>query len=322
MKLTSKINISIETTINKAVEFKKVLLGLRLDETTTSLLEYTNLISHIFEFNEINFLHVAPFYNPGMNPYIGNPITGYPLEAIYSETDWQRGTEQIDTIKKELIETVDAIWNPSRNINMECIVREGAPLDELVSQAEEGSADLIIIGKSKDFNRHQITAKNIIRQTSANVLLVPENSPTTLERILVPFDYSPSSIQALKIAVAIKKSMLVPPIVQVINIYDTTDYSLFSLEPINNESALNPSEGLQNFMAEYFPEIRNEIHPISVKKDKKNIAQYLLEKCEEYQSDMIIMGSKGHSKLELLYLGSITERLLSNNYNIPTLIVK
>jgi len=184
----------------------------------------------------------------------------------------------------------------------------------------------VVLGKRKDTTRHQINAKNIIRQTNGNVLLVPENTSPSLERILVPFDFSEYSIRALQLAVAIKNGMPTSPIIQVVHVYDEPDYSLYTMESYRQRIPQNAGEGaregLENFLAEHLPELRKEIHPITVKRDKKNIAYYLLEKGKEYGSDLIIMGAKGHSNLELFFLGSTTERLVGRNHSIPMLVVK
>ena len=38
--------------------------------------------------------------------------------------------------------------------------------------------------------------------------------------------------------------------------------------------------------------------------------------------DLVVMGAKGHSKVELLLLGSVTEHFLGINSRVPTLVVK
>jgi nucleotide-binding universal stress UspA family protein len=53
-----------------------------------------------------------------------------------------------------------------------------------------------------------------------------------------------------------------------------------------------------------------------------NVGAYLLQYCEDKHADLIVLGAKGHSKVELLLLGSVTEKLLMLNQNIPTLVVK
>ena len=40
------------------------------------------------------------------------------------------------------------------------------------------------------------------------------------------------------------------------------------------------------------------------------------------KADLIVMGAKGHSQVELLLMGSVTEKVLAVNESIPTLVVK
>jgi nucleotide-binding universal stress UspA family protein len=48
----------------------------------------------------------------------------------------------------------------------------------------------------------------------------------------------------------------------------------------------------------------------------------LVEYAEKNKYDLIIMGSKGHSKLALLLMGSMTEKVVSQTESVPVLIVK
>lgn len=59
-----------------------------------------------------------------------------------------------------------------------------------------------------------------------------------------------------------------------------------------------------------------------IRKGEGDIADLLLKQAKALGTDLIIMGGKGHSKMELLLMGSRTERMLNINDSIPTLIVK
>lgn len=309
-----------------SLAFQKVLMGVRLDETMPSILKYVNFLSRILPFKEVSFLHIAPYFHPIMFPYLGNPITGYPLGNIYSEMPWKRAKKELTHLKKELEETVKNVWKPLSDTTLKYALREGAPLEEMVKEAKEFVADLVVIGKSADTKRHQIRAKNIIRQTDANVLFVPEKVEPVLEKILVPFDFSENSVRALKFATAIKEWMPTPVIVQVLNVYQEPNLPAYTInktvEKFREEVAITHREAFNNFLAEKLPEIQHQVHPITLLKGNKNVAHYLMKKATDYKSDLIIMGAKGHSKLELLLMGSTTERLVSRNNSIPMLIVK
>lgn len=59
-----------------------------------------------------------------------------------------------------------------------------------------------------------------------------------------------------------------------------------------------------------------------MKKEKPGISKYILEFGRKEKVDFIIMGAKGHSKVENLLMGSVTEKLLTINDSIPTLVIK
>ncbi len=321
-----KTNGQAKLAAKQSLAFQQVIMGMRLDETMPSTLKYVNFLSRILPFKKVTFLHVSPYFHQNILPYLGNPITGYPLGGIYANSLWKLDEQQLDDLEKELKATVNNVWQKQPETELNYILSEGSPVEKLIEKANEAAADLVIVGKNADTRRHQINAKNIIRQTTANVLLVPENAEPVLEKILVPFDFSENSIRALKFAVAIKEWMPTPVIVQVLNVYQEP---YFAPHTINQSAAKfrkniesSHREAFDNFFAEKLPEIQKEIHPITLLQGNKNIAYYLMQKAKAYKTDLIIMGAKGHSKLELLLMGSTTERLVNRNNSIPTLVVK
>jgi nucleotide-binding universal stress UspA family protein len=70
------------------------------------------------------------------------------------------------------------------------------------------------------------------------------------------------------------------------------------------------------------PEYRDNLDIKLMMQKEPGVAQYILDAVDEANSDLVVMGAKGHSKVELLLLGSVTEKLLALNEHIPTLIVK
>ena len=58
---------------------------------------------------------------------------------------------------------------------------------------------------------------------------------------------------------------------------------------------------------------------VTIKPD--NATSGILEKCEEYQINMIIMGSHGTSGLQELFVGSIAEKVVRVS-NVPVMVIK
>ena len=77
---------------------------------------------------------------------------------------------------------------------------------------------------------------------------------------------------------------------------------------------------LDKFIQENIPD--EKIEQVLVQQEMPKTSSYILNFANEQDVDFIIMGAKGHSKVALLLLGSVTESLLNQNKTIPTLIVK
>ena len=76
------------------------------------------------------------------------------------------------------------------------------------------------------------------------------------------------------------------------------------------------------FIATHLSEGEDNIEQQLVEKDRPGIAHYVMDYAKEQDVDFIVMGARGHSKVELLLLGSVTESVLAGNKHIPTLVVK
>ena len=68
--------------------------------------------------------------------------------------------------------------------------------------------------------------------------------------------------------------------------------------------------------------IRGKLRAAYRKKTVPRVSQYIVEAAEAENAGLIVIGAKGHSRLERLVLGSVTERLVSANQRVPVLVVK
>lgn len=81
-------------------------------------------------------------------------------------------------------------------------------------------------------------------------------------------------------------------------------------------------EAIDIFLRDHIGEGYSNVETQLISKELPGVAHYLMEFADEAGVDFIVIGAKGHSKLELLLLGSVTENLLVDNEEIPTLVIK
>ncbi|MEK7257159.1 MAG: universal stress protein, partial [Bacteroidota bacterium] len=80
---------------------------------------------------------------------------------------------------------------------------------------------------------------------------------------------------------------------------------------------------MDEFVKKCVPESLRSRLKISIEEKKaKKTGEEVMAFAKKGNHDLIVIGAKGHSKVALLLLGSVTERVLSLTKEVPVLIVK
>lgn len=301
----------------KAIEpfqIRQAMVALELGSTDEKILEYVDFLTHYIPTGALYFLHVLPKFdvlNTMMEREAQNLISNYELnDEVISRMDRK--------IKSRL--------EKGRAVHIEFDVREGNPLEELLTDAEDIGADLAVIGQRSGVSQHGILAKNLARKARCNSLIIPDQARPEIKRILVPVDFSEYSIKALRTAIAIRMEMEEEARITCVNVYTIPNLSVYKIQKTKEQfREMLENDHLEAFKAFLNTHVPGHMDEIDIKlicREEPGIAQHLLDYAREQDAGLIVMGAKGHSKVELLLLGSVTEKVLSLNESIPTLIVK
>lgn len=296
----------------QAFTIKEAVVGLALDRADEPLLKYLNFLKGPVPIENLSFLHVIP------NTRKRLPLTIAPGVEVNREDE--------EEAIRALSERVRQIMPERAAANAQYIIDDGSPLEKLLALAKERKANLLAVGKKADTMAHGILSKNLIRQTKANVLVVPENAAMALKNILVPIDFSDNSVRALKAALSIKEQAGQEVKVYAINIYQRPNLMAYKLnmtpERFERNIQENHEKGFEKFMNEELPGYLDKVEPILVWNDMPDVAHHIMDNAKKVGANLIVIGCKGHSKLELMLLGSTTETLLNIDNSIPALVVK
>ena len=213
----------------------------------------------------------------------------------------------------------------SKETRFKCAASEGNPLEEMLDLANEIQPDLLVIGKKQQASNHGILAKNMVRKSQQEVLIIPEHTPETLDTILVPIDFSEYSAKALGRAIQIAKLVQPSPKILATHVFTMPNLSVYkaskTIDQFEKMMEENMREAFNAFIAKQHPgEVDVKLNLIM--RDMPGISSYLFNAAKETTADLIIIGAKGHSKVELLMMGSVTEKLINLNKEIPMWIVK
>lgn len=296
------------------LHLQQVMVALELEQGDNYLLDYFDFFAQRVPIEAAHFLHVLPSFD------VFNTIMEEEGQSLIS--NFEINEEVLNEMKAELKQkTLDI---PLSSVSLD--IREGNPLEELLRDATEVLPDLVLIGQKGGKGEHGILAGNLARKTKGNVLIVPEAAPRQLNRIVVPIDFSSYSVKALKMAIALKKQLGEHAKVMCVHVFKMPDISVYRIQKtyqqLEKMIEADHKEALQRFIEQHAPEIASEVELILINQEEPGIAHYIMGAAQNADAGLVIMGAKGYSKVELLLMGSVTEKLLSINKGIPTLVVK
>lgn len=145
-----------------------------------------------------------------------------------------------------------------------------------------------------------------------------------MNKIVVPIDFSENSADALK--EALDWSVSDKTEVRAVHV---ADYSPWGIAHFTNNMETDfKTQVKENINAtwEVFCE-KNEINRDSVgfemiERNGGRVSQSIKNYTEGENADLLIMGAKGHSRLELSLFGSTTEKVLQYEKKIPVLVMR
>lgn len=293
-------------------ELNYIMAALEMGKADDAVLRYLQFLSQAMPIDAITFTHVLPKVDLYVTDLSEN------MHNLFG--NFERQDEAQKSMSEQVFKYLDETGKPRLHFS----TRQGDPLEEVLLEARLSGADLLVVGQRSGTGNHGILARNLIRKSTGNSLIVPELSKTQLKTILVPVDFSPYSVKALKTALAINRKLTEKAKIICVNVFELP--AVFSYKVRNSYEALkvlmeeDRKAAFRDFIHTYAPD--EDIEIAMIEQGYGNIGAYLFQYCENQYADLIVIGAKGHSQVELLLLGSVSEKLLMLNHSIPTLVVK
>lgn len=296
------------------LQINKLLVGLELGTPDEAILDYIDQLASQVQIKEAYFLHVIP--SPP------SPQLTAPDMAEKWSSDFELKQEVVETLKKRVEQRFEKNDLPKWQVD----IQEGNPLETLLNAARDFGADYVLIGQKTKDGYHGILASRLARKIQGDAFIVPDQAKAKIEKILVPIDFSGNSIRALQKAIALKECMHQAAEITVLNIYELPNFSVYrtSRTPEQWEKMAEHAklEALDIFLYSNAKPYKDQIRKAAIKKDLPGVAHYIHKYAQKEGTDLIVMGAKGHTKIELVLIGSVTEKLLSDADRIPVWVVK
>jgi nucleotide-binding universal stress UspA family protein len=206
------------------------------------------------------------------------------------------------------------------------IVAAGVPFDEITKAAAAWDADLIVIATHGYTGLKQVllgsTTERVVRQASCPVLVVRSRekraafSPDQVRSILVPVDFSKSSLKAVSYAVALARK------------YDAQLILLHVVERFHADLLIDTS-GTQRAARASAHQLLNRLVETTRKTWPRtdhelrsgHAVTVITALAKRTGADLIVVGTHGRTGLQRRFIGSVAERVVRHAH-CPVLVVR
>jgi nucleotide-binding universal stress UspA family protein len=295
------------------IEIRRILCPIDFSDYSRHALDYALAIARWYE-STITVMHV----------FSAVPVAAYAPGAPGFESIVLTGADRDQLLvgMKRFIET-----ESTEGIPIEAIIREGSAAGEILRQAADLKADLLIMGTHgrSGFERlllGSITEK-VLRKATCPVLTVPRRhpdavpaTPVLFKRILCPVDFSDCSMQALNYAMSLAQEadahltvmhVMASGLEATPDMYDTviTDDRL-SLADYRTRR----EEDARQRLKEAVPETVAAYCRVDTIVSSGKPSREILRIAADQQTDLIVIGVQGRGAADLMFLGSTTNHVV------------
>lgn len=196
-------------------------------------------------------------------------------------------------------------------------VVSGALLRELENYADALPADLIVFGaRGASFMRHLLlgsTAERMVSRATRPMLVVKQAAHERYRTLLIPVDFSPASLAAIRNARA------VAPVAEIIllHVFDVPFEGQLQFAGIDQDviqhyriAAQLEATGKLDALCEQAGLSRQSTRLIVLHGEP---SLRIIEQEQEQDCDLIVMGRRGEKDVEELLLGSVTRQVLAGS---------
>lgn len=290
-------------------QIKQALVGLEMKQTDEKILQYLHFFSQVFPVRAVAFEHLLP-------PYV---LFSHLLDQDAQLAEHQQ--QQRAQLLGQMTEKIERNFKKQSPMTITHEVRKGDPLEGLLKSAKDIEADLVLVGQKMQEGGHGILTRKLVSLLNTKAMIIPQGTRLSLKKILVPVDFSENSEKALETAIRIKQQMNEKPEIICLHIFDMPEFA--TREAFRELVREDKEQAMADFIVPYISEGYGPFDTVLLEKEfPTRTARYILEYALDQQADLLILGAKGLSLVESMMVGSVTERLLSINDHIPTLIVK
>ncbi|MBC5991776.1 universal stress protein [Pontibacter cellulosilyticus] len=287
---------------------KRIMVGLDLTPMDDTLIRYAAFLSAELQIDKVYFIHIVKSLD-------------IPQELLNDLEHQQLPPDE--NLRQQIATRVNTAFS-GINTETEVLVEEGIPLKGLLHWSKIKQIDLMLVGRKLRLRGSGVLAQKLLRLGKTGVLFVSETAEPHLNHILVSIDFSEYSEMALN---RVLHSALNRPNVKVycLHVYEVpTGYRTLGMtyEAFEERMRGFAQEKYDRLLSK-FPELKDRAQFIMVRQGHDDdIGALVVMEAKRVRADMLVIGAKGLTAAAHFVLGSVTEKILRHDMDIPLLVFK
>ena len=209
------------------------------------------------------------------------------------------------------------ILKESLEVEVDIVIRRGRPVDELRNIIEERQSPLLVIS-ANDLTKERLgsIAARCVRSAPCDVLVLRDWQEGNFDKVVVCTDFSAVSGRVLERGMLLAKEnhaelqivhVMYPPSKDLWG--EVVNQAKESTSSFEEECKANVKRDMEKFLSDYSEGLA-KIQYQSVMLESESSSTALTFFIREIGADLVVMGTRGHSKLASHYIGTNAERLM------------
>jgi nucleotide-binding universal stress UspA family protein len=288
---------------------KKVIIGLDLSDLDKTMVEFADFLSKASAVEEVYFVNVIK------NLYV-------PKEVLKEFPDMVENA--IKERKSEMEKKFTQFTNGEHKGKFHFKVLTGKIADSILKFTKEKDIDLIVLGRREKANESGALSQRLARRAACSLLIIPEGTTPKMDKILVPSDFSEHSKLALEEAINIAQLNENPTDITVQNVFTVPTGYHYTGKSFEEFTAVMKDHAVKNYkkFIKKFDTKDIKIKAVYSQDTNEDVTTDMIDKAREIKANAIIIGAKGRTATTAFFLGSIAERLIQLDNDIPLMIVR
>ncbi len=288
---------------------KKILIGLDLSDMDKTMAKFANFLSKNSGVEEIYFVNIVKNLN-------------IPKDVLKEFPNMI--SDVVKERKQKMKEAFLEANEGDKKVKINFEVLTGKIADSILVFAKKQDIDLIVIGRREKEELNGALSQRLARRAACSLLIIPEGTEPKMDKILVPSDFSDYSVLAIEQAVdtAIKNEGKTEIVIQnVFTVPTGYHYTGKTYEEFSKVMRENAEKDYKKFIKKI--DTKGLKFKVAYSNDiNDDVTTDMLDKAREIEANAIIIGAKGRTATTAFFLGSITERLIQLDSDIPLLVVR